>query len=36
MPAFVLSAYFFQNKYFKNTVGVSNSLDPDQDRRSDL
>ena len=29
----LFSKYFFLN-YFKNTIGVSNGLDPDQDRNS--
>ena len=28
--------FFFSKKSFRNTIGVSNGLDTDQDRRSDL
>ena len=31
---FFKNQYFSKKKVFRNTIGVSNSLDPDRDRRS--
>ena len=33
---FLQNLVFFLNKTLRTTIGVSNSLDPDQDRHSDV